>query len=280
MYISDDIIDKLINEDVPYFDLTTWVLDIGNQQGQIQFFSREAAVLCGTEEVERIFDKLKIQTTFKLPSGTLIEPNQVFLSGKGSVESLHIAWKVSQNLLDSCSGIATKKKRINDAIKKINPNIALVSTRKNFPGTKQLCVKAVLCGGGFPHRLGLSETVLVFKQHLNFCGGLDGFMDQIPQIKHKISEKKLIVEAESMEDGIRLAKAGVDGIQFDKLSLDILSKGSQQIREINHQIVLLAAGGIDENNAQDYALAGMDVLVLTSLFHAKPIDMGVKLSKF
>jgi molybdenum transport protein len=278
MYISDETIDKLISEDVPYFDLTTWVLDIGSQQGRIQFFSRENAVLCGTEEVVRIFEKFKIQTIFSLPSGTMIEPNQIFLEGEGRADALHLAWKVSQNLLDSCSGIATKTKRINDTVRAINPQISVVSTRKSFPGIKQLCVKAVLQGGGFPHRLGLSETVLVFKQHMNFCGGMDGFIALIPQLKHKISEKKLIVEAESMEDGIRLAKAGVDGIQFDKLSVESLSKGIPVIREIDRKIVLLAAGGVDEHNAAQYALTGVDVIVSTSLFHAKPTDIGVKIN--
>jgi len=63
MYISDELIDKFIKEDVPYIDLTTLVLEIGNKKGRIQFFSREDGVLCGTEEAAKIFSKLNIQLT-------------------------------------------------------------------------------------------------------------------------------------------------------------------------------------------------------------------------
>ena len=100
MYTSDELIDRFIREDVPYIDLTTLVLGISGQNGKIQFFSREDAVLCGTEEVVKIFNKLNVDLIKTYPSGTLIKKNEIFLEGKGNAEDLHIAWKVSQNILD------------------------------------------------------------------------------------------------------------------------------------------------------------------------------------
>ncbi|ATW28596.1 ModD protein [Candidatus Formimonas warabiya] len=278
MYIPDEVIDKLLAEDVPYIDLTTWVLGIGLCRGEIAYFTREDAVLCGTEEVLRIMARLHLDVGLSLPSGSDIKAGEVFLRARGRAEDLHMAWKVCQNIFDHCSGIATKTRQMIQLAQEVNPRIAIVTTRKGFPGTKALSIKAVMVGGAFPHRLGLSETVLVFQQHLNFMGGLEGFIAALPKIKHHVCEKKLIVEANSVEDGIKLCRAGVDGLQFDKLSPEVLCAAVPQLKAINPQLVLLAAGGITEKNLAEYAQTGVDGLVTTSLYSAKPIDIGVKIT--
>jgi molybdenum transport protein len=277
LYISDEALDRFIGEDVPYIDLTTWALNIGDRLGEISYFTREEAVLCGTEEVLRILHKLDIQETLSMASGTHLGAGDVFLRAHGTAAALHMAWKVCQNIFDHCSGIATKSWRITQLAKSANPNVAIVTTRKGLPGTKALSTKAIMVGGALPHRLGLSETVLIFQQHLNFMGGLDGLIAAIPEIKHRVCEKKLIVEAGSVEEGIRLCRAGVDGLQFDKMPAGVLKAAVPKLKEINPQIVLLAAGGITEKNVEDYAETGVNALVTTNLYHAKPIDIGVKM---
>lgn len=279
IYITDDSIEKFIKEDVPYLDLTTWILEIGDKKGKIEFFCREEAVLCGTEEVLRIFKKLNITPLESLPSGSLLKPNEVFLAGEGTAVDLHRAWKVAQNILDHCSGIATKTRTMVNKAKEINPNISIVTTRKGFPGTKELATKAILVGGAFPHRLGLSETVLIFKQHLNFIGGMEYLIDTIEQIKSKACEKKVIVEAESIEEAIALCEAGVDGIQFDKICSNELTEAVKMIRQIHPSTALLAAGGINVENIEEYAKTGVDAVVTTSLYASKPIDIGTRMIK-
>ena len=74
-------------------------------------------------------------------------------------------------------------KKLVDKVSKINPNLHIITTRKVIPGTKELAIKAVVAGGGFPHRLGLSETVLIFRQHLNFLGGTDELIKILESVK-------------------------------------------------------------------------------------------------
>lgn len=278
-FIPDQTLDQLIAEDVPYLDLTTWAMGIGRQKGSISYFSREEALLCSTEEAVRIFEKFHITVEKALPSGSRIAPGEVILSGTGRAEELHMAWKVCQNLLDHCSGIATKTRRMLQKARSAQPDIVLLTTRKGFPGTKALATKAILVGGAYPHRLGVSETVLVFKQHMAFSGGLESFLKTIPELKKNLCEKKLIVEADSIETGIALCAAGADGIQFDKLSPGELRDGIPELRRRNTQIALLAAGGINESNISEYASTGVDALVTTDLYGAAPIDIGVKMEK-
>lgn len=278
-YLSINEIEQLIKEDVPYIDLTSWTLGIREQLGRITYFTREEAIVCGTEEVCKVFKQLGIELEGMIPSGELIKPGDSLISGTGRGADLHMAWKVGQNILDSCSGIATRTKAMVDHVKAISPHVAVLTTRKGFPGTKVLTTKAILAGGAMPHRLGLSETILIFKQHMNFIGGFEGLLEKIPEIKAESCEKKVIVEATELEKALRLCQAGADGIQFDKLTVPELEKVVSVLRKEFPQVTILAAGGINQNNCADYAGTGIDGIVTTSLYRAKPIDIGVKIER-
>lgn len=279
IYLSDEDIDRLIREDAPYIDLTTLVLGIGGQQGKIRYYCRDRAVVCGTEEALRVFGKLGVQPIRHVGSGTPVQPGELILEAGGRAENLHMAWKAAQNILEYCSGIATRTRNLVDRAAPINPGMTVVATRKIFPGTKSLAIKAVIAGGGYPHRLGLSETLLVFGQHLAFCGGLDGLISMIAAIKTRACEKKLIVEVESPADAIRLCQAGVDGIQFDKASPQVIGEALGAIRNIDPGIAVMAAGGINESNIEDYARTGIDAVVTTSVYFGRPVDIGVSMSR-
>jgi molybdenum transport protein len=277
IYFAEESIDRWIKEDVPYLDLTSFMLDITGKKGKIEFICREDAVVCGTEEVIRIFDKLKIKLLHYLPSGSKVDPQTSIIEGEGNAEDLHQAWKVSMNILEYASGIASRTNRIFNKARQANPKIEILTTRKIFPGTKELAIKAVIAGGGLPHRLGLSETILIFKHHLNFIGGIEGLVFKLDELKAKACEKKVMVETESFEEAQLLSRAGVDGLQFDKISPSELSEIVKAIRADNQNIVLLAAGGINEANAYAYAETGVDGLVTSAVYFGKPVDMGTRI---
>jgi molybdenum transport protein len=280
LYISDETIDGWIKEDVPYLDLTTLTLGIGGLQGKIRFTAREFTVLSGVEEVLRIFAKLGITPLQALPAGSVVNKGDVFIEAEGLASSLHIAWKVSMNILEYSSGIATRTKKMVDKAKAINPQAAVLATRKSFPGTKELSIRAILAGGAFPHRLGLSETILIFKQHVAFLGDTNNLARVIREIKANACEKKIIAEVENLEAALLLVEAGVDGLQFDKLPAADLKFIVDQIRRINPQITLLGAGGINEGNIEEYAHSGVDGIVTTSMYFGKPADIGVTMEKY
>ena len=278
MYISDSLIERIILEDVPYIDLTTMILGIGGKPGKIEFFTREEAVLAGTELVMRIFAKLNVETTVFIPSGQMVAPETVFLEGRGTASDLHAAWKVSLNVLEYCSGIATKTAKLVRSARAVNPQISIVTTRKVFPGTKELAIRAVVAGGGIPHRLGLSETVLVFQQHLNFLGGVEGFLRILDQVRAGACEKKIVVEAQDRDTALRLCRAGVHGIQFDKVPPRQLKAIVGEVRAIDPAVTLLAAGGINLDNVEEYARTGVDAIVTTSVYFGKPVDMSARIT--
>lgn len=275
IYISDETIDKLIKEDTPYIDLTTTVLGIGGEVGKITFISREDGVMACSEEVVRILEKLDILVTYTIKSGTMIKAGEPLIIGTGQARNLHMAWKVCLNILEYCCGMASRTKRLVDKAK----DVSIVTTRKIFPGTKELSIKSILAGGAYPHRLGLSETILVFEQHLNFYGGVDNIVRNIEDIRNRACEKKVIVEVETLEDALKLGKAGVDGLQFDKLSPKDLKICVDELRSINKNITLIGAGGINEKNVKEYANTGIDAIATTAVYFGKPLDMTAKIER-
>lgn len=273
VYISDRVLDEFIQEDVPYFDFTSNILGVGEQRGTLSFITREDTCICGTEEVVRILEKFGIEVLEYKKSGTFLSKDSVCLSAKGNAAALHMAWKVSVNILENASGIATRTKKFVDRAKSANPHIEVITTRKNFPGTKKLAIKGILCGGASPHRLGLSETVLVFQEHLRFIGGIDGFIKNITSIKQKAGEKKIIAEAHNVGDAIALAHAGVDVVQLDKFSLEHLHVAIIEIKNISKDIKISAAGGVNFDNVFDIASSGVDFITTSALYFGKPSDI-------
>ncbi|MFR3273114.1 MAG: ModD protein [Slackia sp.] len=233
--LSDERIDRIIAEDVPYLDLTSHVLGIGDEFGEMEYFTREACVLAGVEVAERIAAKLGCEAVKGARSGERLEAGQSFMTMRGSAAQLHQAWKVCLNAFDHLSAVATKTRAMVDAVHGVNPACEVLTTRKSMPGVKDLLIEAVVAGGAYPHRLGLSETVLVFDHHLTFFGGFDAFVEQLPSIRPRCVEKKLFVEVDAQRAIARARErrkrractksegaipwTGVDGVQVDKLSV-------------------------------------------------------------
>lgn len=274
--MPDARVDGFIAEDVPYLDLTCAVLGIGEEQGEMEYYTREDCVLAGGETARRVMGKLGCTVVQSVPDGQRIAAGETFLVARGAALDLHAAWKVCLNLFDHLSAVATKTRLMVDAAHSVNPHCEILTTRKSMPGAKDLLTSAILAGGAFPHRLGLSETVLVFDHHLTFFGGFDAFVEQLPEIKARCVEKKLFVEADAQKARI-LAHAGVDGIQFDKVPVDELAPLVQELRAIDPRLTLIAAGGVNPGNAAAYAACGVDGLATTAPFAAKPLDMSVRM---
>ena len=276
VYLSDLRIDNLIAEDVPYLDLTCLVLGLDEQPGRMEYYTREDCVLAGTEVVRRMAQKMECRVVDSRRDGDRISAGETFMTVEGTAGRLHQLWKVGLNTFDHLSAVATKTRGMVDAAHAVNPRCEVLTTRKSMPGAKDLLTIGVVAGGAFPHRLGLSETVLVFANHLEFLGGFDAFLQRIPDIKSRCIEKKLFVEA-TAEQAPKLVCAGVDGVQFDKVPADELARLVPQLRKMNPQVTLIAAGGVNPGNAAEYAATGVDGLATTAPFSAKPLDMSVKM---
>jgi len=272
--IPDDELRRWLAEDVPHGDLTTHALGIGNHRGRIRFEARQAMVAACSEEAGRIMALAGADVIECVPSGTALQTGGLLLAAQGRAATVHAGWKVAQTLLETAGGIAAAAQAIVEAVRQINSEVVVACTRKSLPGTRALSIKAILSGGAVPHRLGLSETILVFAQHRKFTGGAS-FPAIIDGLRRRVPEKKIVVEADTLAEAVAIADAGADIVQFDKASPAEIAALRRHCATRTPRPLVAAAGGIHAANAADYARAGADVIVTSSPYTARPLDVKV-----
>ena len=167
--LPDPALEAILGEDTPEGDATTFALGIADRPGVLEYRARGPMTLCGSEEAARMGQLRDLIIAGPVAaSGSVLDAGQLILRLEGRAAALHAVWKTSQTLMEYLSGIASATAAIVAAARRGNPAASVACTRKNFPGTKAAAIKAILCGGATPHRLSLSETLLVFAEHRVF----------------------------------------------------------------------------------------------------------------
>lgn len=270
MYFTYEDIDRLINEDMPLFDLTKELLDI-KSNGKIEFFTRKDCVVTANELIEKLAEKLNLKVKFKENDSKFIKAGSKLFEAEG--ENVLILWKVAQNIYEYALSVSTYVYEMTAKARIHNPNIEILTTRKVIPFTKKIALKAVMDGGGLPHRVTTTETILVFENYINLYGGWDKFYRDFEKLKHKSIEKKWVVEAKSIEHAKKLIDINVDVLQLDKID----AKTTAQIVKLAHNkgIKVISAGGVNIDNVEEYAKMGVDSIVTTAPYFAKGADVKV-----
>jgi molybdenum transport protein len=275
--LSTQELEVLLAEDVPYGDLTTDALGIGARGGRIRFAARAGMVVAAIEEAAALFRLAGVEPRLHVRSGDAVEPDALLLVGEGSASGLHMAWKVAQTLVEIWSGVATATRTLVAAARAARPDITVACTRKNVPGTKALAVAAIRAGGASIHRMGLSETILVFPEHRVFRRDGD-LAAMVRDLRGHAPEKKLVIEVKSETEGHVAAIAGFDVIQAEKFTPEMVSQLASAIVRLKRRPLIAAAGGINPDNAGDYARAGADILVTSWPYTARPADVAVQIT--
>lgn len=267
--LCDAALIRLLDDDVPCGDLTTASLHIGAARARLDFRARQSMTLCAVEEAARLFVLAGAAATTLRSSGEVVAAGEPVLEVQGSVAALHLAWKTAQVLVEWASGIATTTSAIVAAAR----GLPVACTRKNVPGTKTLSAKAVRAGGATMHRLGLSETLLVFAEHRIFLA--ESPAATVARMKHAEPEKKLVVEVADVDEALCWGQAGADVLQLEKFPPEQVAACRRALDAAGLRMLLAAAGGINAGNANAYAAAGADLLVTSAPYTAPPRDVAV-----
>lgn len=277
VFFDHATIDRWISEDAALLDLTSHMLEVGAPVATIDFVIRHDGIAACTEEVKRIIEHCGAQVVSLVPSGSAVQAGDILISGKGPAHAVLRAWKVGQNLLEYACGVARLCGDIRAIIDNHNPQMALLTTRKHAPGLRGIALKSTLSAGALPHRLSLSETVLVFPQHIALVGGWEALKIKLKEKKSGFAEKKIVIEADTLEQARLAIDAGADVLQFDKVQPNELNDWIPQLSQTWPHGVYLAAGGIKLNNIEAYAKTPVHGLVTSALHYAPPADIGVKI---
>ena len=275
--IPDAEIDRWLAEDVPFGDLTTHALGIGERPGRMVFAARDAMVVVASEEAARLLVRVGCTVGERRPSGCTTDAGAPLLMAEGPAAALLASWKMAQTLMEYASGIATVARHLVEIARAVNPAVVVACTRKTFPGTKAISLKAILAAGAVPHRLGLSETVLVFPEHRAFLAG-ESQSSALARLKVACPERKIEVEVDSLDDAVSAARAGADVVQLEKLPPETVAAIVARLADTAPHAKVAAAGGVKPANAADYARAGAHILVTSAPYFAPPVDIKVSIS--
>jgi len=278
MRLFDSELQTLLGDDVPHGDLTTRSLGIGERRTRMQIRCRRSDMTAACVlEASRMCEMAGLVVEFVVPEGSLLREGDTLLRATGSAAAVHQAWKAVQNLIDFAGGIATYTRKMVDAARAVNPNIVVATTRKTPPFAKKIAIKSVEAGGGVAHRLGLSESLLVFEEHRCFFDNDDALHEALLHVKRQNPEKPLVIEVHSLEEARVFARMGSDILQLEKFPLTELKSSITTLRGEFPHLRIIATGGITLDNVADYAASGADIIVTSAPYSAPSADVKVQI---
>ncbi len=276
MRLSQTELQQLLDEDLPYGDLTTRILGIGDASARLSIACRrDSMVLSCMDEARRMCVLGGLHVEYVADDGQRLYRGDMALRARGDAAAVHGVWKMVQNLLDFACGIATYTRDMVDAAREANPQIVVATTRKTPPFAKKIAIKSVEAGGGVAHRLGLSESILVFEEHRAFFKSDAELHAALLHVKRHAPEKPLVVEVHSLEEAQKFARLGADIVQLEKFPLSELKQSVQTLKAEFAQLKIIATGGITLQNVRDYAACGADIIVTSAPYSAPSADVKV-----
>src|SRR5699024_6090050 len=210
-----------------------------------------------------------VKVNLKKTDGETVEVKETIAEVTGPVQAILTGERIILNLLQRMSGIATMTYQ---TVQKLNdPTIKVCDTRKTTPGLRMFEKYAVTCGGGFNHRNGLYDGVMIKDNHIAFAGSIEKAVIAVrKQLGHMV---KIEVETETREQTLEEIDAGEDVIMFDNRSPEEVSLFTQLIPS---HITTEASGGITLGSLPSYKHTGVDYISLGFLTHSvKALDMSL-----
>ena len=268
------LIDLALQEDLGYQDITTNALFDEQATATARIVAKESFILAGMGVFFRVFNRLcpDITTVSALEDGTVVEKGAVIARLTGPVRALLGGERTALNFLQRLSGIATYTHRVTDTVKQYP--VRIVDTRKTTPGWRQLEKEAVRTGGGFNHRFGLFDGVLIKDNHIQAAGSIATAVARArAQAPFTV---KIEVEVETMAQAEEALAAKADIIMLDNMSLDDMRAAVQRI---NGAALVEASGGIKPDDVVAVAQTGVDVIsmgMLTTAAIAVDISMDME----
>jgi nicotinate-nucleotide pyrophosphorylase len=250
-------------EDIGTGDLSSDLIFDAHEQASGIFIAKADGIIAGIEVAQQVYDLLSQDATFipAVADGDSIKKGEIIGRSTGNIRTLLAGERVILNLLQRMSGIATFT---HTAIQTLNDaTIKICDTRKTAPGLRYFDKLAVKIGGGFNHRSGLYDGVMLKDNHIAYAGSISKAVEKVRQ---QIGQMvKIEVEIETEAQLLEAIDAKADIIMFDNRTPEQVAAWTKLVPET---ILTEISGGITLDNLADYAHTGADYLSLGALTHS------------
>jgi nicotinate-nucleotide pyrophosphorylase (carboxylating) len=283
VYLNDKVIDAFIDqslmEDVGPGDYSSIASIPSDATKKARLIIKEKGILAGLALAEKIFKKVdsSLEIDFFMVDGQKVRENDIAFHVSGRARSILMAERLVLNCMQRMSGIATLT---NEYVNKIqNTNARILDTRKTTPNFRIMEKWAVVIGGGFNHRFGLYDMILLKDNHIDFAGGIAQAIESTENyLKEHNLNLKIEIETRSLKEVTEvLKKGGIHRIMLDNMDCITMQKA---VRLINKQYETEASGGVNLQSVAEIAQTGVDYISVGALTHsANSIDLSLKALK-
>ena len=266
-------VERALAEDIGTGDLTAALIP-ANSTGWAAVVSREAAILCGIPYVDAVFAKLDPRTRihWKVAEGAPIEANQTLFEIQGPARSLLTGERTALNFLQLLSGTATVVHTYAERLK--GTSCRLLDTRKTLPGLRTAQKYAVRVGGGYNHRIGLFDGILIKENHIAAAGSI---ARAVAAARSSGTKVPVEVEVESLDELEQTIAAGADIAMVDDFSLDDIAEAVTLNRAAPRPLKIEASGGVTLETIRKIAETGVDFVSVGSITkHVRAIDLSMR----
>jgi nicotinate-nucleotide pyrophosphorylase (carboxylating) len=210
-----------------------------------------------------------VQFEVEIPDGSRASKGAVLATLKGSARAILVSERVALNFAGHLSGVATATRALVDAVEGTKARI--VCTRKTTPGLRVLEKYAVRCGGGFNHRYGLDDAVLIKDNHLVAAGGIKSAVERVRAGLGHMA--KIEMEVDTLDQLEEALAQGIDTILLDNMGLDDLRRA---VALATGRAVLEASGNVTLSTVRAIAETGVDYISSGAITHsAANLDIGL-----
>ena len=270
-----DFIDKSIQEDIKDGDHTSICCIPENKHGTAYLISKQDAIVAGVDLAKEIFnyyDK-NLKVDIYKNDGQKIKNKETILKVSGKIRSILAMERLVLNCMQRMSGIATKTKKINELIS--DYNVKILDTRKTTPNIRFLEKWAVKIGGGYNHRMGLYDAILIKDNHIDYSGGISYAVEKAINYSKKIKHLPIIVEVRNLDELNKILKfKEISRIILDNFKINEVEEA---VKIVSKKFLLEISGNINEINIIKYAKTGVDYISIGALTHSvKNIDLSLK----
>jgi len=267
---------RALGEDRGPADITTLACVKFDTQSSARIFAKEACVLAGMAVAEQVFREqdAALVLTEKARDGATLSPGETVLEIGGSAAAILTAERCALNFLQQLSGVATQTRRFVEAV--AGTKTRILDTRKTVPGLRALQKYAVLCGGGYNHRLGLYDRFLIKDNHLALMGTGDRLGEAIRAARALDPEALLEVEVDRLDQIPEIIGHGVDVLLLDNMSLEEMRAC---VELIAGRAATEASGNMTLERVAEVAKTGVDFISVGALTHSvRAIDFSLEMT--
>jgi nicotinate-nucleotide pyrophosphorylase (carboxylating) len=244
-------------------------------RGRALMIARKAGTISGLPLVDATLRKLDpaISITAHARDGDAVAAKTTLLSIEGDARALLAAERTALNFLGHLSGIATAAAGFVKLIAHTKARVCC--TRKTTPGLRALQKYAVRCGGGFNHRFGLDDAILIKDNHIAMAGGIAAVLKRAEAVAGHLVKIEIEVDTLDQLQDV-LAAGGADVALLDNMSLADMRKAVEMVAG---RLVLEASGGITLETAAAVAESGVDYLSSGAITHSAPnLDVALDIA--